>query len=620
MAGQDRTDNAVPQPQSASRDAVIGLVTAAADTCMKWGRPDLERRLRVALRRIERSLTAIGVVGEFKQGKSALVNGLLGADVCPVDDDFATAATTWIYQSESPEARIRRVVDGRLVVEEIDPDDLVAYVSESGNPDNHLRVEIAEIGLQNPALDRGLTIVDTPGAGGAKAARNAAILGFLPHVDTLIFTSDASAELSAPEVEFLKAAQEVCPTVLVALTKIDLYPAWRRIAEINAGHLAAAEMAAEPIPVSAVLRAEGLRRDDAQLDQESGFPALLDAISTEVLHRSDTIVLARALGEVRAGIGQLLVGAEAERRALADPEAGERMAAELQQAGRTLAELRGAGSRWMTVLNDKITDLIQQNDYGIKTGIQAVLTDLDTALEESDPAAVWADLTASVQAQLADLVGSLFRDIESSAGEIGEQIAALLRDEGALPSSLSSDADLNIEALWSARDRSAPNRDGGPSTVWAAVRGGSSGVITLGVIGGLAGLALAGPLAIGAGVAFASKQMVDERKRRVEKRRREARTVVQQFLGQVQMELGTRTRQMIQELHRTMRDHFAQRVAELDASASAALAAIQESLRETESGRRERLPGLESAIDKLKAMIDRAEALHQEVNEGTRGE
>ncbi len=179
---------------------------------------------------------------------------------------------------------------------------------------------------------------------------------------------------------------------------------------------------------------------------------------------------------------------------------------------------------------------------------------------------------------------------------------------------------MNIEALWSARDRSAPTREGGPSTLWAAVRGGSSGVITLGVIGGLAGLALAGPLAIGAGVAFASKQMVDERKRRVEKRRREARTVVQQFLGQVQMELGTRTRQMIQELHRTMRDHFAQRVAELDASASAALAAIQDSLRETESGRRERLPGLESAIDKLQAMIDRAEALHQEVNEGTRGE
>lgn len=616
MEGQDRTGDAVPGPQSATRDAVVSLVAAAADTCTKWGRPDLERRLRIALRRIERSLTAVGVVGEFKQGKSALVNGLLGAEVCPVDDDLATAATTWIYQSEAPEARVRRVEDGRLVVEEIDPDDLAAYVSESGNPDNHLRVEVAEIGLQNPALDHGLTIVDTPGAGGVRAARTAAILGFLPHVDTLVFTTDASAELTATEVEFLRDAQRVCPTVLVALTKIDLYPAWRRIAEINVGHLTAAGLTTEPIPVSAALRAEALRRADDRLDRESGFPALLEALSSEVLHRSDTIVCERALGEVRSGIGQLLAGAEAERRALADPEEGERMAAQLQQAGRALAELRAAGGRWMTVLNDRITDLIQENDYGIRTGIQAVLTDLDAALEEQDPAAVWGELTASVQAQLADLVGSLFQNIETSVEEIGGQIAALIRDESALPDSLPAGAGLSIETLWSARDRPSPAREGGLATVWAAVRGGSSGIITLGVVGGLAGLALAGPLAIGAGVAFASKQMVDERKRRAEKRRREARTVVQQFLGQVQMELGTRTRQVIQELHRTMRDHFAERVAELDASASAALAAVQESLRKAESGRRERLPGLESAIDKLGAMIDRAGALHRGVDGG----
>jgi hypothetical protein len=613
MAGQDRAGNAVPEPQPAVRDAVVSLVAAAADTCKLWRRPDLERRLRIALRRIERSLTAVGVVGEFKQGKSALVNSLLGAEVCPVDDDLATAATTWIYPSEAPEARVRRVKDGRLVVEEIDPNDLAAYVSESGNPDNYLRVEVAEIGLQNPVLDHGLTIVDTPGAGGVRAGRTAAILGFLPHVDTLIFTTDASAELTAPEVEFLKAARRVCPTVLVALTKIDLYPAWRRIAEINAGHLAAAGLTTEPIPVSAALRAEALRRDDAQLSRESGFPALLEAISSEVLNRSDTIVCERALGEARSGIGQLLAGAEAERRALADPQEGERIAADLQQAGRALAELRAAGGRWMTVLNDRITDLIQENDYGVKTGIQAVLTDLDATLEERDPAALWGELTTSVQAQLADLVGSLFQDIESAVEEIGGQIAALVRDEGALPDSLPADADLSIEALWSARDRPAPARDGGPAALWATARGASSGIITLGVIGGLAGLALAGPLAIGAGVAFGSKQMVDERKRQVEKRRREARTVVQQFLGQVQMELGTRTRQVIQEQHRAMRDHFAERVAELDASASAALAAVQESLREAESERRERLPGLESAIGKLGAMIDRAGVLHRNV-------
>ena len=40
------------------------------------------------------------VVGEFKQGKSSLVNGLLGQAICPVDDDLATSAITLVRYGE----------------------------------------------------------------------------------------------------------------------------------------------------------------------------------------------------------------------------------------------------------------------------------------------------------------------------------------------------------------------------------------------------------------------------------------------------------------------------------------------------------------------------------------
>jgi hypothetical protein len=42
------------------------------------------------------------VVGEFKQGKSLLVNALVGAPVCPVHDDIATSVATVVSHAPSP--------------------------------------------------------------------------------------------------------------------------------------------------------------------------------------------------------------------------------------------------------------------------------------------------------------------------------------------------------------------------------------------------------------------------------------------------------------------------------------------------------------------------------------
>src|ERR671924_251900 len=46
------------------------------------------------------------VVGEFKQGKSSLVNALLNAPICPVDDDIATSVPTAVGYAEQPKAAV----------------------------------------------------------------------------------------------------------------------------------------------------------------------------------------------------------------------------------------------------------------------------------------------------------------------------------------------------------------------------------------------------------------------------------------------------------------------------------------------------------------------------------
>src|SRR5918997_535761 len=128
-------------------------------------RPDLRRRLLQARARSADPRVRVLVVGEPKQGKSSLVNGLVGAPVCPVADEVA--------------ARVTGEGTDRLVQ--------------------------AEVELPRRLLD-GLELVDTAGVGGVGAQRALRTVDLLPTADAVLVVSDASQEFTAPEMAFLEQA------------------------------------------------------------------------------------------------------------------------------------------------------------------------------------------------------------------------------------------------------------------------------------------------------------------------------------------------------------------------------------------------------------------------------
>ena len=92
MAGQQA-------PSATARHALETLDVAIQGT-RAYGREDLAERLSSARRLLTDSTVMVHVVGEFKQGKSSLVNALLTAPICPVDDDIATAVSTEVRYAE----------------------------------------------------------------------------------------------------------------------------------------------------------------------------------------------------------------------------------------------------------------------------------------------------------------------------------------------------------------------------------------------------------------------------------------------------------------------------------------------------------------------------------------
>lgn len=610
--------NASQQPRASSKarkstaELVRDLIRLGLEAGVAYQRPDLEQRLRGAQERVTRTETVICVAGEFKQGKSSLINALIGEQVSPVDADLATSTLLSLRYGQPPQVTVRRKLAGSVVTDDIDRAQLMEYASERGNPDNERQVELVEVTVPNAFLEHGIVLVDTPGAGSLSGGYAAATLAFLPMADGLLFVTDASAELSAPEVEYLLQARERCPTVIVAVTKTDLYPEWRRIVALNQGHLARAGVDAPVLPVSSLLRTIALERKDRAMNQESGMPALLKSIKSEMLERAEDNAQRDGLRVVAAAAAQMSAGFQAEYDLLqSDADTGEALGG-LELARERLNHLRSQGARWSTVLNDGFAVLTSDVDYHFRSTMRTLLRELEDELEKIDPATEWEALAARLQAAVTKATDDAFQRIDDGVLRLRDEIAELLADEvaelsrRALPGPV-----LDVSRLWPDRKPETSGPAGKVFKGLSAMRGSYMGLLMAGMLGSLLGIAVIGPVLIGAGLLFGGRQFIEERKRDVQRRRQQSRQFIRQFIDDVQFEIGAKIRDTTRDLQRELRDFFTERVTELSRTYSVTVQNVQQSLQQDQGTRAARVSELRTRIDKLNELLRRVEVAEQ---------
>ena len=159
------------------------------------------------------------VVGQFKRGKSTLINALLGEDILPTAVVPLTSIVTIIHYA--PEEKI--TVHFIRGTEEIIPrGGLPDYITEKLNPQNAKKVESVEIELPSSFLKGGVQLVDTPGVGSIYSHNTDTSYRFLPKSDATIFLLTADQPLSISEVEFLRNVREHAAKVFFVLNKVDL--------------------------------------------------------------------------------------------------------------------------------------------------------------------------------------------------------------------------------------------------------------------------------------------------------------------------------------------------------------------------------------------------------------
>jgi len=617
MAGQQQ------KKQSAAARHATETIDVTIKGAQAYNRDDLVERLRSTRQILADSAVTVHVVGEFKQGKSSLINALLSAPICPVDDDVATSVLTEVRYAQALTASAvfepAAGASGTGWNETIAPSDLATYASEFGNPGNTRKVRRVTVGLDRPILSSGLVLVDTPGVGGIGSVSNASTISSLPRSHAVLFVSDCSQELTESEVGFLRTVQELCPNVVFVLTKTDLYPNSAKMLERDLAHLQRAGVQMDALAVSSEVRSLAASTMSKDLNNESGFPALI-ATLTKVVAAGDRLALDAAINHVLFAVDQMEAVARARLDALANPERSASALEALEQAKQRADALRERSSRWQTVLQDGFSDISSDIEFDLRQRTRTVVHEAEKSIEEGDPAKNWEEFEAWLRQRL--------------AGEALENYALFVRRAKEVAIAVGEQFDMAASEVVRAREVAAPVQMLDELSVgstfaetkakgagMAAFQKSYSGFLMFTMLTTMVGLAVPAGLGVIPGLLLGRAGWKEERKRALEKRRSEAKSAVRRFVDEFNLHFGKDSRDAVRHVQRELRNAWTQRVTELQRSATEALAAAQDAAKEaaksgeSDAGARSRaetdlasLASIRARVEDLSAHLERTAA------------
>jgi len=160
----------------------------------------------------------VACVGQFKRGKSTLLNALVGHEVVPTGFIPVTAVPTVIRFGDALHSRIR-MRDGSW--RDIPMSDLKEFVTEELNPENKKGVDGAEVFVPSPLLSSGMCFVDTPGLGSVFTGNTATTQAFIPHIDAALVVVGADPPIAGEELTLVEAVGKQVQDLILVINKAD---------------------------------------------------------------------------------------------------------------------------------------------------------------------------------------------------------------------------------------------------------------------------------------------------------------------------------------------------------------------------------------------------------------
>jgi len=215
---QDFTgSSAVQDYDSLTIDGAARLMQLA-DLAQELGSKPVAEEARDLAARVAEGRFYVACVGQFKRGKSTLLNALVGHEVVPTGFVPVTAVPTVIRFGEQLHARVR-MRDGSW--RDVAMADLKEYVTEELNPENKKGVDGAEVFVPSPLLSSGMCFVDTPGLGSVFTGNTATTQAFIPHIDAALVVVGADPPIAGEELALVEAVGRQIQDLILVINKAD---------------------------------------------------------------------------------------------------------------------------------------------------------------------------------------------------------------------------------------------------------------------------------------------------------------------------------------------------------------------------------------------------------------
>lgn len=166
----------------------------------------------------------VAVCGKVKNGKSSLINALIGKDLLPTCNDVATSR---VFKISNAEKESFFVVYANGNKKQISEEELKSYGSQAvidadGEQTAAQSISYIQVNTKLDFLPEGVSLLDTPGIGSTYPQHTAITKQSMQRADAAIFVLNPTP-MEAGEIEFLKEVASSTPGILFVTTKVDMH-------------------------------------------------------------------------------------------------------------------------------------------------------------------------------------------------------------------------------------------------------------------------------------------------------------------------------------------------------------------------------------------------------------
>jgi predicted GTPase len=588
--------------------------------------------LKIAQQHLAEEKLYVLICGEFKRGKSSLINAFLDeTNLFPVDVDITTNQVSTITYGETEKIT---VILGDVGAENgearsITRAEIPEYVTEQRNHSNSKKTRMLVIEAPNPQLKEGLVLVDTPGTGSLNTEHTAVTYSFIPNADVIIFVSDASAPLKVEELNFIQERIiPHCQNLIFVVTKIDAITNYQSIVDSNREKLAKiltrAPKEIQIIPVSSSAKQDYLKFKDPEDLEMSHFPELQQQVWKLVQENRGQILLLKALSELGRSLTQIKRPLEVEWQAYQQrsQEELERWEQDIKKTQKQLQELLQSNADWQVQLRDGLETIKIDIQNEFQNGFIQCQRQSSKYLEDSrfldEPQQIATLLEADIDGMMIALskklnakAANLYSELENNSGLNFNSFAG---------SSFTPERahfaveDIKVQPTSVVDKAMTVGRTGMWNTGAGAFVGGLFGAVAGGVVGLFAGGVGAIPGAIAGAhmgasigsIAGAAKgtvegiQQIPKQDRELLKR--EVAKILKQYLEDSQRLCFQGFNKIIKSLERSLRDELTNQIKRQKESYDRSLQSLQDSRKLSQAQGQKRASELLPPLQKLTQM------------------